>query len=30
VFLIEQLAAHLRRAGRQIIVKHRDLWDRAG
>jgi UPF0042 nucleotide-binding protein len=30
VFLIEQLAAHLRRGGRQIIVKHRDLWDRAG
>jgi UPF0042 nucleotide-binding protein len=30
VFLIEQLARHLRRGGRQIIVKHRDLWGGAG
>ena len=30
VFLVEQLATHLRSSGRQIIVKHRDLWDRAG
>ena len=30
VFLIEQLAAHLRRGGRQIIIKHRDLRGGAG
>jgi UPF0042 nucleotide-binding protein len=30
VFLVEQLAAHLRRGGREIIVKHRDLRGGAG
>jgi UPF0042 nucleotide-binding protein len=30
VFLVEQLATHLRRGGRQIIVRHRDLRGGAG